>query len=124
MMVKLFILLVTLNTVASHMLLKRAIQDFGQPSSFAEMPAFIASAAVSPWVWCSLVLQVVGYIGWMVVITHEKLGVATASVGATYYLLTATAAWLIFGERLGSLQWFGIALITVGLVCVSVVPNK
>jgi drug/metabolite transporter (DMT)-like permease len=124
MMVKLFILLVTLNTVASHMLLKRAIQDFGQPSSLAEMPGFIASAAVSPWVWCSLVLQVIGYVGWMVVITHEKLGVATASVGASYYLLTATAAWLVFGERLGAMQWFGIFLITIGLVCVSVVTNK
>jgi len=119
MLTKFLILLITLNTVASHLLLKRAIQDFGKPSMVAELPAFIASAAVSPWVWMSFTLQVLGYIGWVVVITHEKLGVATASVGATYYLLTATAAWLVFGERLSGMQWFGIVLITVGLVCVS-----
>ena len=119
MLVKLLIVLVTINTVLSHMLLKRAIMDFGSPTSFAHMPAFIQAAAVSPWVWASLTLQVLGYVGWMVVITHEKLGVATASVGASYYLLTAIAAWLVYGEALGRGQWFGILLITVGLVFVS-----
>jgi drug/metabolite transporter (DMT)-like permease len=124
MLAKFLILLVTLNTVASHLLLKRAIQDFGKPTSLSELPSFVMSAAVSPWVWVSLTLQVIGYAAWMVVITHEKLGVATASVGASYYLLTAIMAWLVFGERLGAVQWFGIVLITVGLICVSQATGK
>ena len=116
---KFLILLVTINTVISHLLLKRAIIDIGSPASFAALPKFIVAAAGSPWVYGSLALQVLGYVVWMIVISHEKLGVATASVGASYYILTAFAAWAIYGETLGSMQWVGICLITAGVVCVS-----
>jgi drug/metabolite transporter (DMT)-like permease len=116
---KFLIVLVTVNTVCSHMLLKRAIVDIGGPTSLAGLPQFILSAAFSHWVWGSLVLQVIGYVGWMVVISHEKLGVATASVGASYYILTAGVAWLVYRETLGPLQWLGILLITIGVVFVS-----
>ncbi len=120
MIAKLLILLVSINTVASHMLLKRAMQSIQTPHSLAEMPQFLVHAAFSPWVWGSLSLQVFGYIAWMVVITQEKLGVATASVGASYYILTAIAAWIVYHESLSVMQWAGILLITVGLVCVTV----
>lgn len=119
MYAKLLILLVSLNTVASHMLLKRAMRDYSTPHGMAEILDFIMRAALNPWVWASLSMQVVGYVAWMMVITQEKLGVATASVGASYYLLTAIAAWLVYGEMLSAWQWLGIVLITVGLICVS-----
>ncbi len=119
MLFKFLIVLVTVNTVTSHMLLKRAIIDIGSLTSLSGLPNFILAAAASHWVWGSLVLQILGYVGWMVVISHEKLGVATASVGASYYILTAGAAWLVYGETLGTIQWLGILLITVGVICVS-----
>ena len=119
MLTKFLIVVVSLNTVISHLLLKRAIQAIGGPSTHESFPNFVFSAALSPWVWASLTLQIFGYVAWMVVISNEKLGVATASVGASYYILTATAAWLVFGENLGALQWVGILLITAGVVCVS-----
>jgi drug/metabolite transporter (DMT)-like permease len=120
---KFLILLVSLNTVASHMLLKRAMRDFTTPHGLAEIVEFVQRAALSPWVWASLTMQVFGYVAWMMVITQEKLGVATASVGASYYILTAVAAWLVYGEVLNPWQWLGIVLITVGLICVSVVKT-
>ena len=116
---KFLILLVTVNTVISHLFLKRAIIDIGSPASFDALPKFIFAAAGSPWVYGSLALQILGYVVWMIVISHEKLGVATASVGASYYILTSLAAWAIYGETLGSVQWVGICLITAGVVCVS-----
>ncbi len=116
---KFLILLVTVNTVISHLFLKRAIIDIGSPASFDALPKFILAAAGSPWVYGSLALQILGYFVWMIVISHEKLGVATASVGASYYILTSLAAWAIYGETLGSMQWVGICLITAGVVCVS-----
>ena len=119
MPIKLLILMVTVNTVISHMLLKRAVNEIGGPSSFAGMSKFILAAASSPWVYASLTLQVIGYVAWMVVISREKLGVATASVGASYYLLMAVAAWAVYGEKLATVQWLGIGLITAGVVCVS-----
>ena len=119
MAVKFLIVMVTINTVISHMLLKRAIMDIGGYATFVGLPKFILAAAYSPWVYGSLVLQVVGYVVWMIVISHEKLGVAAASVGASYYLLISLAAWAVYGETLAGLQWVGIALITAGVVCVS-----
>ena len=116
---KFLILLVTVNTVISHLFLKRAIIDIGSPASFDALPKFILAAAGSPWVYGSLALQILGYVVWMIVISHEKLGVATASVGASYYILTSLAAWAFYGETLGSMQWVGICLITAGVVCVS-----
>lgn len=116
---KFLFILVTVNTVISHLFLKRAIIDIGSPASLDAVPKFIVAAAGSPWVYGSLVLQVLGYVVWMIVISHEKLGVATASVGASYYILTSFAAWAIYGETLSPMQWAGICLITAGVVCVS-----
>jgi drug/metabolite transporter (DMT)-like permease len=33
--------------------------------------------------------------------------------------LMAICAWLIYGETLTTLQWAGITLVTVGVVCIS-----
>lgn len=84
------------------------------------MPKFILDAAASPWIYASIAIQALGYILWIVLISREKLGVATASVGAGFYLLMPLSAWFIFGESLTNLQWFGMALITVGVTCVSI----
>jgi drug/metabolite transporter (DMT)-like permease len=119
MITRLLILVVTLNTVVSMLLLKRAVAAIGAPDGLADLPRFFLAAAASPLVYASLVLQVVGYACWMVVISQEKLGIAVAISGSLFYVLTALAAWLLYGEALGSLQWAGIALITVGVLCVS-----
>jgi drug/metabolite transporter (DMT)-like permease len=117
MLAKLLIVIVTLNSVASQLLLKRAVGAIGTPSSVAALPDFFRAAAVSPPVYASLVLQVVGYAIWMVVIAHEKLGVAVAILGSGFYVLMALLAWLVFGEQLSRLQWTGIVLITLGVAC-------
>jgi small multidrug resistance pump/undecaprenyl phosphate-alpha-L-ara4N flippase subunit ArnE len=101
------------------MLLKRAMIDTPKPANLAAIPGFIMDAAMSPWIYGSLTLQVLGYFLWMLLVSHEKLGIATASVGAGFYILMAFAAWAAYGETLNGVQWLGIVLITVGVVCVS-----
>jgi drug/metabolite transporter (DMT)-like permease len=56
---------------------------------------------------------------WWVVVARETRGVATARIGAGFYVLMALSAWLIYGETLSSLQWTGIVLVTLGVVCIS-----
>ena len=56
---------------------------------------------------------------WMIILSREKLGVATATVGAGFYTLMALSAWLVYGETLSLVQWAGIALVTLGVVCIS-----
>ncbi len=116
---KLLILAVTVNAVVGQLLLKRALIALGGPAALANFPRFMLDAAKSPWIYSSVAIQIFGYILWMILISRVKLGVATASVGAGFYLLMALSAWAVYGETLSYLQWFGVAFITIGVTCIS-----
>jgi len=109
----------TVNSVISQLVLRRALNDLGSPTSVSGLPRFIGSAALSPWIYTSVTLQILSYVMWMLIVSREKLGVATATVGAGFYTLMALSAWLIYGETLSPVQWTGIALVTLGVVCIS-----
>jgi drug/metabolite transporter (DMT)-like permease len=109
----------TVNSVISQLVLRRGLQDLVSPPSFTNLPRFIASSALSPWIYASVTLQIISYVMWMLIVSREKLGVATATVGAGFYTLMALSAWLVYGETLSPVQWAGIALVTLGVVCIS-----
>jgi drug/metabolite transporter (DMT)-like permease len=116
---KLLFALFTLIAVASQLLLRRAtIALGGAPASWSALPRFIGHATLSPWIYAAGGLQVLGYVLWLVIVAREKLGVATATVGAGFYVLMALSAWLIYGEALSPLQWVGVALVTCGVACI------
>jgi drug/metabolite transporter (DMT)-like permease len=110
---------VIVNAVASQLLLRHALNQLAKPASLSVLPRFLLNAALCPWIYASIALQVLGYVLWMLVVSREKLGVATASVGAGFYILMALSAWLIYGETLSSVQWAGIVLVTLGVACIS-----
>jgi drug/metabolite transporter (DMT)-like permease len=109
----------TVNSVISQLVLRRGLQDLGSPAQWEALPRFIGNAASSPWIYASVTLQILSYVMWMLIVSREKLGVATATVGAGFYTLMALSAWLVYGETLSPLQWTGIALATLGVVCIS-----
>jgi drug/metabolite transporter (DMT)-like permease len=109
----------TVNAVLSQLVLRRALNELVSPSSLSGLPRFVGSAALSPWIYASVSLQVLGYVMWMLIVSREKLGIATASIGAGFYTLMALSAWLVYGETLSALQWMGILLATIGVVCIS-----
>ncbi len=109
----------TVNSVISQLVLRRGLQDLASPASLMNMPRFIGSAALSPWIYASVTLQILSYVMWMLIVSREKLGVATATVGGGFYTLMALSAWLVYGETLSAVQWAGIALVTLGVVCIS-----
>jgi drug/metabolite transporter (DMT)-like permease len=120
MPLRLLFLVFTVNAVISQLLLRRATNGLGSaPAALSALPRFIGQAALSPWVYASISLQILGYGLWLIIVSREKLGVATASIGAGFYLLMALSAWLIYGETLSPLQWVGIVLVTGGVVCIS-----
>jgi drug/metabolite transporter (DMT)-like permease len=116
---KFLIVVVAVNAVLGQLLLKHAIATLGGRAALANLPKFVLDAAASPVMYASLVIQALGYFLWMVLISREKLGVASASVGAGFYILLPLCAWAVYGESLTALQWFGISLITAGVTCVS-----
>ena len=109
----------TVNTVISQLVLRRALNALGTPANWSGLPRFIGNAALSPWIYSSITLQILSYVLWMLIVSREKLGVATASVGARFYILMALSAWLVYGETLSLVQWMGIVLVTLGVVCIS-----
>lgn len=116
---RLLLVVFTVNAVITQLLLRRATNMLGSPpTGLSALPRFVSQAALSPWVYASIALQVFGYVLWLVIVSREKLGVATASVGAGFYGLMALSAWLIYGETLSALQWIGIVLVTCGVVCI------
>ncbi len=117
---RLLIVAVTLNAVLGQLLLKRALAALGGRAALATPLKFILDAATSPWIYASVAIQGVGYFLWMMLISREKLGIATASVGAGFYILMPLCAWAIYGESLSYMQWLGVGLITMGVTCVSV----
>lgn len=116
---KWLIVAITLDAVAGQLLLKRALISLGGRAALSTIPKFFLDAAVSPWIYASIAVQGLGYLLWMILISREKLGVATASVGAGFYILMPLCAWTFYGESLSCLQWCGIALLTAGVICVS-----
>lgn len=122
MSTKLLILAVTVNAVIGQLLLKYALGLLGGKAATANLSKFILDAARSPWIYTSIAIQGFGFLLWMIVVSRVKLGVATASTGAGFYLLTALSAWALYGESLNSLQWLGIIFVTAGVVCVSLAP--
>jgi drug/metabolite transporter (DMT)-like permease len=119
MPLRLLLITFTITAVISQLVLRRALNELGSPAGLWGLPRFIGNAALSPWIYTSIALQILSYVIWMLVVSREKLGVATASVGAGFYVLMALSAWLIYGETLSALQWVGIVLVTLGVVCIS-----
>jgi drug/metabolite transporter (DMT)-like permease len=119
---KLLILCVSINAVVGQLLLKRGTAALSGISPFADWWRFVMAAATSPWICGAVAVQGFGYILWMIVVSRVKLGVATASAGAGFYILMALSAWGVFGESLTTVQWAGIILITIGVTCVSLGP--
>ena len=114
----LLIIAVTLNAVLGQLMLKYAVIGLGGSSALSNLPAFILSAAKSPLVYVSIAIQGFGYLLWMMLIARMKLGLASESVGAGFYVCMALAAWGVYGESLTRLQWLGLGLITLGVSCI------
>lgn len=115
----LLVLLVTLITIGSQLILKRGIGDVSVVLRQDGILAFVWAAATSPVVIAALALQGIGYVVWWFVISQERLSVAFAISGAFFYIVMAAASWLLYGERLNIQQWFGLCLITVGVLLVN-----
>ena len=100
-------------------MLRRALNTLGSPANLSGILRLIGSAAISPWIYTSIALQIVSCLMWMLIVSREKLGVATATVDAGFYTLMALSACLVYGEALSAVQWTGIALVTLGVICIS-----
>lgn len=111
----LMIVLVTLMTLGSQLLLKKAIVSIG-PLIQEDKIAFLFAAMTSPYVISAIAMQGLGFILWIFVLSKMKLGIAFGLSGAFFYLLAAMSSWYLYGEKLSTQQWSGLLLISTGVL--------
>jgi drug/metabolite transporter (DMT)-like permease len=76
-------------------------------------PPWIAGAAHLPWAQALVVLEIVGFVAWMVVLSEIKLSEAFP-LSALSYVLVILASWTVFHEPGSALQVLGGAAILAG----------
>lgn len=123
MNVYLLVLFTTLCTICGQLVLKRAVDGL-KPLLQTGMVDFLFGAATSPLVVIALSLQVLGYVAWLFVLSKEKLSVAFALSGSSFYLLMAAASWYFFNERLSGGQWLGLLMISGGVILVTMARHS
>ena len=103
--IRLLLILVAANTVASHLCRKRGVTQLSGLHSHADIPRLIQMAMTSPSTTLSVCPQVIGYGIWMVVVTRKKL------------VTTVARCW----QTLTQLCSLGIVL---GVICLSTHVSK
>ena len=110
------IFFVTCSTLGSQLLVKRAVTQIATRDPVPQGLQWLIAACLSPEVIAAVAIQGVGFIVWVIVVSRVKLGLAFAISGSFFYVLIAFASWMLYGERLGPLQWVGLILVSGGVL--------
>lgn len=117
----LLIFVVSATTVISQIILKKGVTTFNAGS--ATPAQFVTMALTSPYVLVSISLQGISFLLWVLVLSRANLGYAFGLSGAFFYLILPMLSWWLYGERLSALQWSGLILITMGVLCLQAKGN-
>ena len=118
------ILIVASSTLGSQLLLKHGVGQIAPILAQSGLFDFLWAAAMSPWVLAALTWQVAAHVLWFFVLTQSRVSMAFAVSGSFFYLLLALASWFLFDEALNAWQWFGLLLISGGVVILNVTAPK
>ena len=105
---------VLLNALA-QILLKKAMSSLGE---LALSGAFVLKAALNPYILGGLGVYAVSIISWLIVLAKVNVSVAYPFL-ALGFVFSALVAHFAFGEPLTAHKIIGIALICIGLVCLT-----
>lgn len=111
----LLIFIFSIITVVSQLILKKGAM--GLALHWSNPILLIKSVFTSPYVLISLALMGMNFILWVFVISRANLGYAIGFAGAFFYLILPLLSWWLYGDRLSLLQWGGLVLITLGILC-------
>lgn len=115
----LMIVFVTCATLGSQLLVKHAVLNIAARTPGMKGLEWLVAAVSSPQIIAAIALQGIGFLVWVVVVSRVKLGLAFALSGSFFYILLAAASWWLYGERLAPGQWFGLLLISTGVLMMS-----
>ncbi|MGA9334857.1 MAG: EamA family transporter [Rudaea sp.] len=74
-----------------------------------------AHALGTPWLWLAIACYVGAFGAWMTILRESTLS-AAFTTSALVFVAVMLSSWLIFGESLGLMQWFGSIVIVCGIL--------
>lgn len=111
----LLICLVACSTLGSQLLVKYAVTQVGNRSPGLAGFEWLITVVTSWPLILAVIVQGMGFLVWVFVMSRMKLGVAFAISGSFFYILMALSGWYLYGERLGPVQWIGLVMISAGV---------
>lgn len=100
--------------VAGQLCLKRGADGLPEVSGTALVGALLRS----PWVVAGVLIYIVEIVVWLRILAEVPLSIAFPIASLNFLGVTLASA-VILKEPVGRKQWFGAALITVGVVVVA-----
>ena len=113
----LLVSMIALGTVSAQTMLKKGLLLLGGIDFSLGVMNEIIRVLHSPYVTGALALQGTIAVFWIYILSRMQLVYLITMSGAFFYILLALTSWLVLGERLSPVQWMGVVLISVGVLC-------
>ena len=108
---------IAFGTITAQILLKKGLLSLGKLDFSSGIRVEVLRIFHSPYVVGALLLQGIIVFLWIYVLSRTQLVHLFTITGAFVYILLALVSWIILGETLTSVQWIGVILISLGVVC-------
>ena len=107
------------TTVLSQLLFKQGMLVLGGINfSFSNIFSLVISTLKNPFLFTGLVFYGISFLLWLLVLSKMKLSIAYP-ITSLNFVLAIIASYYLFGERLSPGQYFGIVLITLGVIALA-----
>jgi drug/metabolite transporter (DMT)-like permease len=115
-----FLAITVLANTSGEIALTRTMKDLGEVKNFrlAALFAVLGRAFRSGWMWLAIVLLSVGFFSLLILLSWADVSFVIPAT-ALGYVVGGLGAKFLLGERLATVRWAGIVLVSVGvaLVC-------
>ena len=112
-----FIAIIAFGTITAQIILKKGLLLLGSVQFSSGVMVEIFRIIHSPYVMGAFVLQGIIALFWIYVLSRTQLVYLFTMSGAFFYILLALASWIVLDERLSLIQWLGVVMISLGVVC-------
>ena len=112
-----FVSVIALGTICAQIILKKGLLLLGGVQFSSGVMVEIFRIIHSPYVVGAVILQGIIALVWIYILSRTQLVYLFTMSGAFFYILLALASWIVLGERLSPIQWLGIFMISLGVVC-------
>lgn len=120
-----FLVLIDLAETLAQFCFKKSVANvnFFEIHGFVDSFNFVRNVIPSPFLWIGLFSVIFIFISWSTVLSRIDLSVAVP-VCSFSYITIPVVSMIFFHENVSLVRWFGISLILVGVILVSISSVK